>query len=272
MPDSANQPNPAPHAAMPPGAPPVVGRVWADAELDRLHADADKSRKVRDMFAAIAGRYDLNNRVHSLCRDQAWRREAVRQASVRPGDAVLDVACGTGDLTQAFAKTRAARVVGLDFTAEMLDIARRKQHRTPHSHKITYVRGDATALPQTDASFDVVSIAFGIRNVQQPERAIPEFARVLRPGGRLIVLEFETPRNPLVRRFNDFYAGWLMPRTATLIAGDRSGAYRYLPKSVAGFMSREELNDAVARTGFETIRNTPLSLGIAAITRAVRTG
>jgi demethylmenaquinone methyltransferase / 2-methoxy-6-polyprenyl-1,4-benzoquinol methylase len=199
------------------------------------------------MFAAIAGRYDLNNRVHSLGRDQAWRRFAVRHALVIPGDRVLDVACGTGDLTEQFARTDAAEVLGVDFTPEMLEVARRKLSSKPEiKPKVAYREGDAQALDLPDAAFDVVSIAFGIRNVADPARAIREFSRVLRPGGRL------------------------MPRTATLISGDRSGAYRYLPRSVGAFMPREAMMGLLESGGFERVTATPLTLGICVCYRAFR--
>jgi demethylmenaquinone methyltransferase / 2-methoxy-6-polyprenyl-1,4-benzoquinol methylase len=246
---------------------------WTEADLINPHGHSEKAGKVRGMFAAIAGRYDLNNRVHSLWRDQAWRRYAVRTAAVAPGDTVVDVACGTGDLTEAFAaRSPAGRVIGIDFTPEMLDVARTKLRRRPEAvgGKITYREGDAQALPLADASADVVSIAFGIRNVAEPARAIADFARVLKPGGRLIILEFDRPRFPPLRWFNDFYCGWLMPRTATLISGDRTGAYRYLPKSVGSFMSRDELCALLARSGFGEVSAHPLTMGICTCYRAVR--
>lgn len=253
---------------------PPSGPAWTDDKLADPHAQADKAGRVQRMFAAIARSYDLNNRVHSLGRDQAWRRFAVRKAGVRPGDAVLDVACGTGDLTQLFAATPASSVVGLDFTPQMLDIARDKQKLRPKAHadKLRYIEGDAQNLPFPDASFDVVSIAFGIRNVAEPAKALAQFARVLRPAGRLIVLEFDRPRTPPVSWLNDFYCGWVMPRTATLLSGDRSGAYRYLPKSVATFTSREEFASRIAHAGFSDVSATPLTLGICVCYRAVRSG
>lgn len=255
-----------------PGKGSAPALAWTDADLADPHAAPDKPAKVRGMFAAIARRYDLNNRVHSLGRDQAWRRFAVRDAGVRPGDTVIDVACGTGDLTQAFARSAAARVIGLDFTPEMLERARRKRARLApaHARKIEYLEGDAQALPFDDASADVVSIAFGLRNVADPARAVREFARVLRPGGRLVVLEFDCPRLAPVRWFNAWYGGWLMPRTATFISGDRTGAYRYLPRSVGAFMTSRELCAVLAASGFRGVRARALSLGICACTRAVR--
>ena len=217
------------------------------------------------MFAAIADSYDLNNRLHSLGRDQAWRRAAVRMADVKPDDHVLDVACGTGDLTEAFAHAGPAAVVGVDFTPPMLDLARRKAQRLnlpTGTTKPRYEQGDATRLRYDDASFDIVSIAFGIRNVDEPPKALAEFRRVLRPGGRLVILEFSEPRFEPLRSLSRLYTNHIMPRTASWIARDRSGAYRYLPKSVDSFHRPEELTRLLHEAGFSDVANRPLTFGI----------
>jgi demethylmenaquinone methyltransferase/2-methoxy-6-polyprenyl-1,4-benzoquinol methylase len=239
--------------------------AWDTPELDSVHDNAHKHDKVRAMFSAIARSYDLNNRVHSLWQDEMWRRKAVKLARVQPGERVLDVACGTGDLTQAFAKrSRASEVVGVDFTPAMLDIAAQKQSKLHDAvrTRIEYQQGDAQNLDFADNSFDVLSIAFGIRNVQDPQKAFAEFARVLRPGGRIVVLEFGVPTLAPMRWFNSFYCATIMPRTATWISGDRSGAYRYLPKSVATFYSREEMESELTQAGFSDLRTVSMSLGI----------
>ncbi|MBL0926952.1 MAG: bifunctional demethylmenaquinone methyltransferase/2-methoxy-6-polyprenyl-1,4-benzoquinol methylase UbiE [Phycisphaerales bacterium] len=242
--------------------------AWTEPELaGNPHADAGKPEKVRRMFAAIAHRYDLNNRLHSFWRDQAWRRAAVRMAGVRPADRVLDVACGTGDLTRAFADAGPAEVIGADFTPQMLDIARAKRGRV-----IEYLEADAQNLPFPDGRFDVVSIAFGIRNVQRPERALAEFFRVLAPGGRLIVLEFAEPRLAPVRWINGLYTKRVMPLTATLISGDRSGAYRYLPRSVETFLTREEMERALRAAGFASVRQRAMTFGVCVAYRADKPG
>lgn len=249
--------------------------VWRDEELAAIHQRDDKADKVRAMFGAIARSYDLNNRVHSLWQDEAWRRVAVRMAGVRPGEVVLDMACGTGDLTQAFARrSPASLVIGGDFTPAMLELAAHKRTRLDPriAERVRYIEADATALPLDDASVDVVSIAFGIRNVQAPDLALAEFQRVLKPGGRAVILEFDRPRLAPVRWFNDFYCGRVMPRTATWISGDRSGAYRYLPRSVSSFMSHEALGDRLRAAGFTGVRHRALSLGICVCTVAVREG
>lgn len=247
--------------------------AWTEQDLsDNPHERADKAERVRSMFAAIAQSYDLNNRLHSFGRDQAWRRQAVKLAEINPQDHVLDVACGTGDLAEAFALAGAERVIGLDFTEPMLEIARHKAARdqSPAPLKaIEYRQGDAMDLPFDDASFDIVSIAFGIRNVSEPPRALAEFFRVLRPGGRLIVLEFSEPKNRMIRALNRFYCHQVMPRTASWIARDRSGAYRYLPRSVETFLTREAMTERMQQAGFREIAQHPMTFGVCVCYRGV---
>lgn len=237
--------------------------VWEQQELATdPHQRGDKPEKVQAMFSAIAGAYDLNNRLHSFGLDQRWRKRAVRIAGVKPTDDVVDIACGTGDLTELFAKTHARSVLGLDFTPPMLAIAREKSARTAHAGAVPrYEHGDATALALPDASADVISIAFGLRNVGDPRKALREFRRVLRPGGRLVVLEFDEPRNPFIRFMNRVYTHRIMPLTASLIARDRSGAYRYLPRSVETFLDSNRLREAILECGFERVEQTPLTFG-----------
>ena len=237
--------------------------TWDDRLLQNPHAVADKRRRVQEMFSAIAPSYDLNNRLHSLGVDQLWRRKAVELAAVQPADRVVDVACGTGDLSLAFAR-RTEHVTGVDFTYAMLPIARRKAMRLP------FVNGDAQALPLADVSADVVSIAFGIRNVADPAVAMAEFFRVLRPGGRLIILEFSLPTNPLLRGLYNFYFRQVLPRTATLVSGDKTGAYKYLPESVNTFIGRETMVRIMQSAGFEQVEQHPMTFGVCVCYRGVR--
>jgi demethylmenaquinone methyltransferase/2-methoxy-6-polyprenyl-1,4-benzoquinol methylase len=224
------------------------------------------------MFAAIAPSYDLNNRVHSLWIDQYWRRQTVRLAGVKPTDTVIDVACGTGDLTFAFARAKPAAVCGVDFTYEMLPIARSKSARESLPLPVRFATGDAQSLPFLDGSADVVSIAFGIRNVQSPWAAIREFRRVLRPGGRLVILEFSVPTQPVFRSVYNFYCSRIMPLTATWLSGDRSGAYRYLPHSVETFVTPEQMKKLMAEAGFADVTATPLTFGAVVVYRGLVTG
>ena len=247
--------------------------LWNEPDLANPHALNDKAQRVQAMFNAIAPSYDLNNRVHSMWRDQAWRRAAVRAAKVQPGQVVLDVACGTGDLTMAFGKSPAARVIGLDFTVNMLTIA--EQKNPSHSQNISskplsYGAADAMRLPVADASVDVVSIAFGIRNVSDPSKAIAEFFRVLKPGGRLIILEFGQPRSFIFRSLYQFYFHKIMPWTATWISGDRTGAYRYLPRSVNTFIERAAMLELMTKAGFTDLTSRSLTLGIALLYHGIK--
>lgn len=245
--------------------------AWNARELaENPHESREKAGKVRSMFAAIADSYDLNNRLHSFGRDQAWRRAAVRLARVRPGDAVLDMACGTGDLSEAFAATEAHEVVGGDFTPEMLDHARRKAERLPEGRRPRYEHADAMRLDFEDASFDVVSIAFGIRNVSDPGVAIKEFARVLRPGGRLVILEFAEPRFAPIRWMNHLYTSRIMPWTASLVARDGSGAYHYLPRSIETFLTPAQLAERMTAAGLQVERQVPMTFGVCVASVAVR--
>jgi demethylmenaquinone methyltransferase/2-methoxy-6-polyprenyl-1,4-benzoquinol methylase len=251
-------------------SPKIIGApAWSGTDLSKNpHSAEDKAERVEAMFTSIARSYDLNNRVHSMWQDQAWRARAVKMATVSSGDDVVDVACGTGDLSMAFYKANVCSVIGIDFTQAMLDVAVTKAEAS--AMKIDYRQGDAMDLDLPDNSADVVSIAFGIRNVQDPSKAFSEFYRVLRPAGRLIVLEFSTPKNWLVRVCNNLYTNRIMPITATFISRDKSGAYKYLPKSIATFADATTLGEEIQRSGFVGMHQVPQTFGVCTITVATK--
>ena len=198
---------------------------------------------VRSMFDRIAPVYDAMNRVMTAGLDLRWRRLAAA-AVVRPGDRVLDAACGTGDLAVADLRAGAGRVTGLDFSPRMLERARRKAPR------VEWVEGDLLALPFEDGTFDAATIGFGVRNVVDLERALGELHRVLRPGGRLAILEITRPRGAL-RPFFSLWFDRLVPLIGRVLPG--GSAYSYLPASVARFPAAEELAALLGRVGFEDV-------------------
>ena len=209
---------------------------------------------VRSMFDRIAPVYDAMNRMMTLGLDQRWRRLAVRLV-VRPGDRVLDGCCGTGDLGIA-AAAAGATVVGLDFSPRMLERARRK------APALEWIQGDLLELPFADASFDAATVGFGVRNVADLQRGIAELRRVLRPGGRLAILEITTPRGPL----KPFYKLWfdvLIPVAGRILPGGK--AYTYLPASVRRFPGPEALAALLEGKAFVDVDFRRLAGGIVAL-------
>jgi len=211
------------------------------------------------MFASIASNYDRANTLMSGGIHHLWRRRAVRRAAVHAGDAVLDCATGTGDLAIAFKRAvgMAGRVVGTDFTPEMIALARAK------AADIEFEVADVTALPYDDASFDVASIAFGIRNVADPVKGIAEMARVVKPGGRVVVLELGRPKNRVIHALYDRFCRILLPRLGGAITGQR-GAYEYLEMSSGKFPSGDDFVALMRQAApFAAIDVRPLTLGAA---------
>ena len=205
------------------------------------------STEVRQMFSSIATRYDVTNEVLSLGIHRLWRRAAVRYSGAKEGDRVLDCATGTGDLALAFKRKvgTSGHVVGTDFCAEMLQSAPAKAAEV--GLVVDFQVADAMALPFPEASFEVASIAFGIRNVDDPVKCLKEMARVVRPGGRVVVLEFGQPTGMFGALFR-FYSKTIMPAVGGLLTGNRA-AYEYLPRTAAAFPAGEQFLGLMDQAG-----------------------
>lgn len=219
-----------------------------------------EKENVRAMFDAIAPRYDLLNRVLSMRVDVAWRNAAVRALRIEPGARVLDLATGTGDLLLGALNAGASNSAGADLSRGMLRLAGPKLARggfTPSR----VAQADAEALPFASASFDGISIAFGIRNVGDRPRALREMHRVLKPGAPVVVLEFHEPEGPFGRAFR-FYFSKILPRVGAFVSGN-AGAYAYLPASISRFVTPDEFRNLMTGAGFARVSSTRLSFGIA---------
>jgi demethylmenaquinone methyltransferase/2-methoxy-6-polyprenyl-1,4-benzoquinol methylase len=227
--------------------------------------------RIAGMFDRIAPRYDLLNHVLSVGLDRRWRDRAVAELALAPGATVLDLCTGTADL--AIATVRRApgsSVLGVDFSAAMLRIGLAKVRAQGLQGAIRLVRGDATLLPVESASCDAATVAFGIRNVAEPERALAEMARAIRPGGRLAILEFGQPAIPGIRTLYAWYFRYLLPAVGRLVSRHDS-AYSYLPASVQAFPPPAEFARIIARHGFANVRAVPLTFGIVYLYTAEKT-
>ena len=226
--------------------------------------------KISGMFDSIAPRYDLLNRTLSAGLDQRWRRRAVDALALGPNTRVIDLCAGTADVALAIAARHAdASVVGVDFSGPMLVIGVRKVRAAALEHRIRLVRGDAAEIPAASASCDGATIAFGIRNVAEPERALAELARVLRPGAKLAILEFGQPKIPGVKTLYLWYFRYLLPLVGRLVSHHQS-AYSYLPASVGAFPPPAEFARTIERHGFVSVEAVPLTLGIVYLYVATR--
>lgn len=241
-----------------------------------LPSPEEKQGYVRAMFDAIAPRYDLLNSVLSLRLHHGWRRTAADQAALRPGDAALDICTGTGDLAFELARRvgPAGSVIGSDFSLPMLRLGGQKREssgRRALRDVVRFTLADAQALPFPSNTFDAVTVGFGIRNVADIPRALSEMARVARPGGRVILLEFSQPTNPFFAALYRWYSFTLLPFLGGLVSGKRS-AYEYLPSSVEAFYSRTALTALLEAAGLTDVHITNRAFGTVAIHRAVKPG
>jgi demethylmenaquinone methyltransferase / 2-methoxy-6-polyprenyl-1,4-benzoquinol methylase len=225
--------------------------------------DGSKREQVEQMFDHISPKYDLLNRLFSLGIDQAWRRKVVRLVGREPVEHLLDVATGTADLA-ILASRKATRVTGVDISEGMLEHGRVKVADRGLQERVVLQRADSVSLPFEDNSFDAVTVAFGVRNFEHLEKGIAEMRRVLRPNGRLFVLEFSKPRNTPFRQLFRFYFHRVMPFVGRLVSRD-SAAYTYLPKSVDAFPEGPAFVRLLEATGLREARAEALTGGVATL-------
>jgi demethylmenaquinone methyltransferase/2-methoxy-6-polyprenyl-1,4-benzoquinol methylase len=237
-----------------------------ELSLPALLLDKNESR-IRGMFAEIAPTYDLLNHLLSLSADKVWRRRVTRLVPCIDGGPILDLCTGTGDLAFAFDEACGGqvRIVAADFCAEMLERAVKKSERRASTKRIDFVEADAQHLPFANETFEIVTVAFGLRNVTDPEKGIAEMVRVLRPGGRLTILEFSRPRHWFFGRMYRFYFRFLLPLVGQLFSRSRQSAYRYLPESVLEFPDGEALAKRLRDHGLTEVWYKPFTLGIATV-------
>jgi demethylmenaquinone methyltransferase/2-methoxy-6-polyprenyl-1,4-benzoquinol methylase len=227
----------------------------------------DKSEaRVRGMFAEIASRYDFMNHALSMGTDVYWRWRTVRKVAPNGAAPILDLCTGTGDLALAYRRCASpdTPIVGADFCHPMLSIGRKKAEQQQAS-RLSFVEADAQQLPFPDNTFQIVSVAFGLRNVTDTDRGLREMVRVCQPGGRIAVLEFSMPRMQPFRAVYGLYFRHVLPRVGQLLARNRQDAYNYLPDSVREFAEGEALAERMRASGAREVRYYPLTLGIATL-------
>ena len=223
-----------------------------------------KKEQVTEMFNGISRNYDILNRVISLGIDQSWRKKVVRLAKLENPQRVLDVATGTGDLAIALKSTGAKEIIGLDISPGMLRIGIEKVKSLSLDHQIKMILGDGEKLPYDENYFDIATVAFGVRNFEHLELGLGEIFRVLRSGGKLVVLETAVPTYFPFKQGYKLYSGWIVPMIGRLFSRDRS-AYQYLTDSAAVFPHGQDFNNILEKIGFIEVKDSPQTLGVASI-------
>lgn len=229
------------------------------------NTDQTKKEEVREMFDNIAPKYDLLNHTLSVNIDRIWRRRVVNEVRRAKPRRILDVATGTGDLAIALARRiRDVQVMGVDLSEAMLAVARRKVEARGLDNRIVLERGDAEHLDVADASVDAATVAFGVRNFGDLAAGLRELARTIKPGGKVVILEFSRPRNRVFRALYEFYSYKILPRIGGLVSRDKQ-AYEYLPASVGEFPAPAVFLEMMEKAGFRNCRARSQSFGIAQI-------
>lgn len=231
----------------------------------------EKAGQVAEVFHSVAGKYDMMNDLMSMGIHRLWKRFTIELSGVRPGHRVLDIAGGTGDLTMKFSDLvgRDGQVVLADINASMLQVGRSRLTDRGYVGNIEYVQADAEHLPFPDNSFNVVSIAFGLRNVTDKDQALRDMCRVLKPGGKLLVLEFSKPTNPLLSKAYDLYSFNALPLMGQLVAGD-GNSYQYLAESIRMHPDQDTLKGMMDTAGFVNTRYHNMTGGIVALHAGVK--
>ncbi|MCI9608259.1 MAG: bifunctional demethylmenaquinone methyltransferase/2-methoxy-6-polyprenyl-1,4-benzoquinol methylase UbiE [Muribaculaceae bacterium] len=244
----------------------------ADCEEITPYGDNGRGKggQVREMFDSIAPAYDFMNRAMTLGIDKLWRRTAVKTLSGHGAGDVLDVATGTGDLAIQIARAIGdANVTGIDLSANMIGVGAKKIADAGLADRVRLTQGDCLALPMADNSFDAVTVAYGVRNFENLAKGYAEMARVLRPGGMLLVLELSTPENRAVRPLYNIYTRCIIPSVGRLISGD-SDAYTYLPKSIAAVPQGEAMLDLMRGAGLVDARCRRFTFGVCSMYTAIK--
>ena len=231
--------------------------------------EATKKEQVAKMFDNISGNYDFLNHFLSLNIDKGWHKKILKRVKTLKHDAILDVATGTGDLAILLSKSNPKKIVGLDLSAGMLAVGEKKVEKAGLSNLITMMQGDSEALPFEDESFDIVTVAFGVRNFENLDKGLSELYRVLKTNGRLFVLEFSQPQKFPFKQVYGFYFKNILPTLGKLVSKDKS-AYTYLPASVDAFPYGNAFLNKLKNTGFKESSQNPVTFGVATIYESLK--
>jgi len=232
-------------------------------------SDLTKKQQVEQMFDNISGKYDLLNRILSMGIDVSWRKKVVKSVKKENPKTLLDIATGTGDLAIAMAKETDAKITGFDLSAGMLEVGKRKIAEENLQDRIEMIQGDAEKMPFADDSFDVITVAFGVRNFENLKNGLDDIYRVLKPGGKFIILEFSQPEAVPMKQLYTFYSRYILPKIGKKISKDQS-AYTYLPDSVKAFPYGDEMKKILKNSNFVEPFDKKLTFGIASIYESLK--